>query len=132
MQDLWILAEGLGEDQVPGIVALGRFKGSVRRLVARQDPDVLDTWFSSGLWPIGTLGWPEYAPYDRIMVTAGAPAVPEALVEQMADNGKLVIPVGDRFSQVLQILTKHKNRVETTTSCHCVFVKLIGKDGWSG
>ena len=80
----------------------------------------------------GTLGWPEYAPYDRIMVTAGAPAVPEALVEQMADNGKLVIPVGDRFSQVLQILTKHKNRVETTTSCHCVFVKLIGKDGWSG
>ena len=79
----------------------------------------------------GTLGWREHAPYDGIIVTAGAPAIPEVLVEQLAENGKLVIPVGDRFSQILQVLTKRGNRVETTTSCHCVFVKLIGKDGWS-
>lgn len=78
----------------------------------------------------GTLGWSEHAPYDRIIVTAGAPAVPEALIEQLAENGKLVLPVGDRFSQVLQILTKQEGRLHTENSCHCVFVKLIGKDGW--
>ncbi len=79
----------------------------------------------------GTLGWNEHAPYNGIIVTAGAPSVPEALIDQLAENGKLVIPVGDRFSQILQVITKQGNRVDTTTSCHCVFVKLIGKDGWS-
>ncbi len=78
----------------------------------------------------GTLGWSEHAPYDRIIVTAGAPAVPEALIAQLAENGKLVLPVGDRFSQVLQILTKREGRLHTENSCRCVFVKLIGKDGW--
>lgn len=80
----------------------------------------------------GTVGWPEHAPYDRIIVTAGAPATPAALLEQLHEDGKLVIPVGDRFSQVLQVLHKQHNRLETTTSCRCIFVKLIGKDGWSG
>ncbi len=80
----------------------------------------------------GTLGWPEHAPYHRIIVTAGAPTTPTALLEQLHDDGKLIIPVGDRFSQVLQIIHKHHHRLETTTSCRCVFVKLIGKDGWSG
>lgn len=79
----------------------------------------------------GTLGWSDHAPYDGIIVTAGAPSVPEVLIEQLAENGKLVIPVGDRFSQILQIMTKQDNRIETKTSCHCVFVKLIGKNGWS-
>ena len=79
----------------------------------------------------GTLGWSEHAPYDRIIVTAGAPVVPEALIEQLAENGKLVIPVGDRFAQVLKILSKQEDgRLHTENSCHCVFVKLIGKDGW--
>ncbi len=78
----------------------------------------------------GTLGWPEHAPYDRILVTAGAPAVPKALLEQLADGGKLVIPVGDRMSQTLQIMTKHQGQLRTETSCQCVFVKLIGQDGW--
>lgn len=79
----------------------------------------------------GTVGWPEHAPYDGIIVTAGAPAVPQALLAQLANHGKMVIPVGDLFSQVLHVLTKHDERVDTTTTCHCVFVKLIGKDGWS-
>lgn len=78
----------------------------------------------------GTLGWSEYTPYDRIIVTAGAPVVPKALIEQLADGGKLVIPVGNRVSQVLEVITKHGARLDTQTSCHCVFVKLIGKDGW--
>ena len=78
----------------------------------------------------GTLGWPEHAPYDRIVVTAGAPVVPKALIGQLAEEGKLVIPVGDRMSQTLRILTKHQGQLRTETSCQCVFVKLIGQDGW--
>lgn len=79
----------------------------------------------------GTLGWPEHAPYDRIIVTAGAPALPQALVEQLADDGTLVIPVGDRVSQVLQVIRKRRGHpIDTATSCRCVFVKLIGQDGW--
>jgi protein-L-isoaspartate(D-aspartate) O-methyltransferase len=78
----------------------------------------------------GTLGWIEYAPYDRIIVTAGAPSIPEQLAGQLAENGKLVIPVGNRFSQVLQVITKQNSQITTKTSCHCVFVKLIGKHGW--
>jgi protein-L-isoaspartate(D-aspartate) O-methyltransferase len=79
----------------------------------------------------GTLGWQEHAPYNGIIVTAGAPAVPPALIDQLADGGKLIIPVGDHFSQVLSVLTKHGERMDKTTACHCVFVKLIGKNGWS-
>ena len=78
----------------------------------------------------GTLGWEEYAPYDRIIVTAGAPAIPEHLLEQLTEHGKLVIPVGNRVTQMLQVITKQEGRINTTTSCHCVFVRLIGKDGW--
>lgn len=78
----------------------------------------------------GTQGWKEFAPYDRIIVTAGAPAVPEPLIEQLADNGKLIIPVGTHVSQILNVLTKQGGKIELTTSCPCVFVKLIGKHGW--
>ncbi len=78
----------------------------------------------------GTVGWSEHAPYQRVLVTAGAPIVPESLLTQLADGGKLVIPVGDRVSQIVQIITKHGNRLDTKTSCHCTFVKLIGQDGW--
>ena len=78
----------------------------------------------------GTLGWPEHAPYDRILVTAGAPAVPEALITQLAEGGKLIIPVGTRISQTLHIITKQQGRLHTETACPCVFVKLIGQEGW--
>ena len=60
-----------------------------------------------------------------------APSVPDVLFEQLAEHGKLVIPVGDRFSQILKIFTKQESHMDTETSCHCVFVKLIGKHGWS-
>lgn len=83
----------------------------------------------------GTLGWKEYAPYDGIVVTAGSPDLPDALVKQLAPGGKLVIPIGDRdiqeIWQVIRIkeddgneyldIYKHKN---------FKFVPLIGKEGW--
>jgi protein-L-isoaspartate(D-aspartate) O-methyltransferase len=79
----------------------------------------------------GTIGWSEYAPYDRILVTAGAPDVPKSLLEQLADPGVLVIPVGTQGFQDLKVVTKHEGEVETRSGGGCVFVPLLGKEGWS-
>jgi len=80
----------------------------------------------------GTLGWAEEAPFHAILVTAGAPKVPSPLVEQLAMGGRLVIPVGDRFSQTLTRvrLTPEGPKHEYLGGCR--FVKLIGKHGWEG
>ena len=80
----------------------------------------------------GTLGWPEHAPYDRIIVTAGAPSVPTSLTAQLADQGLLVIPVGERYFQTLTLVTRRGDRLDTEAACGCTFVKLIGKEGWDG
>jgi protein-L-isoaspartate(D-aspartate) O-methyltransferase len=78
----------------------------------------------------GSLGWAEYGPYDAILVTAGAPEIPNALISQLAENGRLVIPVGDEYSQVLNLVKKHKGRIYRKEFCGCAFVPLIGKEGW--
>jgi protein-L-isoaspartate(D-aspartate) O-methyltransferase len=77
-----------------------------------------------------TLGWPEDAPYDAIIVSAGAPSVPKALLEQLAWNGRLVIPVGSRWQQELLRVTKLRkgNHVENLGGCY--FVPLIGEGAW--
>jgi len=80
----------------------------------------------------GTLGWPEEAPFDAILVTAGAPQVPRPLVEQLALGGRLVVPVGDRFSQTLTRALKTKEGVKFDYLGGCRFVRLIGKYGWQG
>jgi protein-L-isoaspartate(D-aspartate) O-methyltransferase len=77
-----------------------------------------------------TLGWPEGAPYDAIIVSAGAPTVPQALVEQLTWNGRLVIPVGSRWQQELLRVTKLKKRNEVENLGGCYFVPLIGKGAW--
>jgi protein-L-isoaspartate(D-aspartate) O-methyltransferase len=79
----------------------------------------------------GTLGWPEMAPFDRIIVTAGAPCVPKALKEQLTDDGMLVIPVGGEELQYLEVFTKKGDSYQKKVSTACRFVKLIGKEGWS-
>lgn len=78
----------------------------------------------------GTLGWEEFSPYDRIVVTAASPQVPDSLTKQLKEEGILVIPLGGSFSQILTRITKHKNDIETEDICACVFVPLIGKEGW--
>jgi protein-L-isoaspartate(D-aspartate) O-methyltransferase len=78
----------------------------------------------------GTEGWPENAPYDRIIVAAGAPSVPEPLTEQLADGGRLVMPVGGRMSQRLVTIERHGDELEQTAGMSCVFVPLIGRHGW--
>jgi len=79
----------------------------------------------------GSIGWPDYSPYDGIIVTAGAPEIPNALIEQLAENGRLVIPVGDEFSQVLNLVRKHKGRIYRKEFFGCTFVPLVGKGGWN-
>ncbi len=79
----------------------------------------------------GTKGLPALAPYDGIIVTAGAPSVPMTLVEQLAVGGKLVIPVGDRRSQKMLLITKEKNgKISKKEFDHFSFVPLLGQHGW--
>jgi protein-L-isoaspartate(D-aspartate) O-methyltransferase len=80
----------------------------------------------------GTEGWPEEAPFDRILVTAGAPAVPETLRSQLADGGRLVIPVGPPGLQRLTTVDRYGDRFETREGEACTFVPLIGRHGWDG
>ena len=78
----------------------------------------------------GTEGWPEHAPFDRIIVTAAAPDVPQTLIEQLADGGVLVAPVGERHAQELERVVKRGDRLEREYSVPCTFVPLIGRYGW--
>jgi protein-L-isoaspartate(D-aspartate) O-methyltransferase len=79
----------------------------------------------------GSLGIPELAPYDAIIVTAGAPVVPKSLIEQLAIGGRLVIPVGDRKTQKMLCLTKKgENKLEKEEFHHFSFVPLLGDEGW--
>ena len=78
----------------------------------------------------GTLGWPEEAPFDAIMVTAGAPKVPGPLKAQLADGGRLVIPVGSEFHQILYRVKRQKDTFSEEALTSCVFVPLVGEEGW--
>ncbi|MBM4031572.1 MAG: protein-L-isoaspartate(D-aspartate) O-methyltransferase [Planctomycetes bacterium] len=78
----------------------------------------------------GTLGWQEEAPFDRIIVTAGGPSVPPSLEAQLADAGRLVMPVGSWGGQDLVALERRGERLERESHGGCVFVRLVGKEGW--
>ena len=78
----------------------------------------------------GTLGWEEFAPFDRIIVTAASPSIPSPLMEQLKEGGKLILPVGESLGQVLTLAEKKKEGVASTRICGCVFVPLIGKYGY--
>jgi protein-L-isoaspartate(D-aspartate) O-methyltransferase len=80
----------------------------------------------------GTLGWNEFAPFDGIVVTAGSPSVPVSLKNQLAIGGRMVIPVGDKYSQKLRIVSKfEKDKFEEEDIPEFKFVPLIGKEGWN-
>ena len=78
----------------------------------------------------GTFGWPDEAPFDRILVTAGGPSVPPPLLEQLAEGGRMVMPVGPATYQKLQVIDKIGGQPRVTEDSECVFVKLIGKFAW--
>ncbi len=79
----------------------------------------------------GTVGWNEFSPFDGIIVTAGAPDVPEALKQQLADGGRLVIPVGDREVQKVIIMKRAGDLFLIEETFGFKFVPLVGKNGWS-
>lgn len=78
----------------------------------------------------GSKGLPTKAPFDKILVTAGAPVVPQALIDQLSENGILVIPVGDREKQRMVKITKRKNKIEEEEYDSFAFVPLLGESGW--
>ena len=78
----------------------------------------------------GSVGWLEAAPFDGIIVTAGYYDIPDVFIEQLADGGRLVIPVGDEQNQRLKVLKKGKERLEIQDICECRFVKLVGRYAW--
>ncbi len=78
----------------------------------------------------GTYGWPDQAPFDAILITASAKEIPESLVNQLGEGGKLTAPVGDADEQKLVVLTKTKSRISRRELGACKFVPLIGKYGW--
>ena len=84
------------------------------------------------IYPAGkTLGRPEDAPYDAIMVTAGAPKIPETLVSQMTIGGRMVIPVGSRYMQELCKIIRQQEKTTVQNMGGCRFVSLIGQDAWN-
>ena len=80
----------------------------------------------------GTLGWPEEAPFQALIVTAAAPGVPESLKRQLADGGRLVLPVGSGFGQELPTVRREGGAFTETPGIACIFVPLVGREGYPG
>jgi protein-L-isoaspartate(D-aspartate) O-methyltransferase len=104
----------------------------IKKLLARAriNLDKARCFNTIGKMADGTMGWPENAPYDAVIVTAGGPEIPEALIEQLADPGVMVIPVGDRISQQLTRVVKSDGNVRVEAGESVKFVSLIGAQGW--
>jgi len=78
----------------------------------------------------GTVGWEDEAPFDRVIVAAASPEVPAPLFQQLAEGGRMVVPVGDAHGQTLHVVEKVNGQMRVSTDVGCVFVRLIGKYGW--
>ena len=78
----------------------------------------------------GSVGLPQHAPFDKVLVAAAAPKIPESLVAQLADGGRLVVPVGNRFEQQVQVVRKVGAQTVVTMHDLCRFVPLVGEEGW--
>lgn len=133
-----VLEVGTGSGYQTAILAtLARRVCSIERipaLVARARRTLEELGFTNVVVRLGdgTYGWPDEAPFDRVLVTAGAPAVPAPLFQQLTEGGRMVLPIGEPESQTLYVVEKVEGRMRTSTECGCVFVKLVGRYGWEG
>jgi protein-L-isoaspartate(D-aspartate) O-methyltransferase len=108
-------------ERVPALIE--RAREVIQRLAVRN---------VSLLMGDGTLGWRDYAPYDAILVSAAAPVVPAPLAQQLAEGGRILIPLGTREEQVLTVCTRHGDDLERRDIGPARFVPLLGTYGWSG
>lgn len=120
-----LLAELAG--QVFSIERIGALLDSAREVIRK-----LEIRNVSFLLGDGTLGWRQYAPYDAILVGAGAPAVPSTYHEQLAEGGRILIPLGDREEQTLFMYTRRGDKLEEMEIAPVRFVPLVGKYSWEG
>lgn len=79
----------------------------------------------------GTIGWSRYGPYDAVLVSAGGPEIPQPLLEQLAEGGRMLVPVGTREAQRLVLVRRHGARFEQEEVLDCTFVPLLGRFGWA-
>ena len=105
----------------------------IRELSARARTTLDDLRFSNIALLVGdgTIGWSRYAPYDAILVAAASPDVPQALLDQLALGGRMLIPIGDRNEQTLTLFEKTSDGVHREDITACTFVPLLGRFGWT-
>ena len=131
-----VLEIGTGSGYQTAILAeLARRVCSIERLprLAERARALLEQLGYANVWVrvgSGTLGWPDEAPFDRILVTAGGPSVPPPLFQQLAEGGRLVLPLGDPVNQTLTLVEKVRGEMKTQEHGECKFVKLVGKYAW--
>ena len=131
-----VLEVGTGSGYQTAVLGvLARRVCSIERLprLAERARATLEALGATNVWirvGNGALGWPDEAPFERILVTAGGPAVPPPLVEQLADGGRLVLPVGSAQDQVLTVVERAGGTVRSREAGECKFVKLVGKYAW--
>ena len=131
-----VLEIGTGSGYQAAVLArLAQFVFTVERIpglarLAKERLDLLQVENVSVKVMDGTLGWRAQAPYDAILVTAAAPEVPQPLVEQLNDGGRLVVPVGSRETQVLWVAERRGDRTRVSELRGACFVPLIGRRGW--
>ena len=98
---------------------------------AREQLDALRVSNVAILVGDGTIGWSRYAPYDKVLVAAGGPEIPQPLVDQLAEGGRMLVPVGTREAQRLVLVEKEGTRVTQEEVLDCTFVPLLGRFGWA-
>jgi protein-L-isoaspartate(D-aspartate) O-methyltransferase len=132
-----VLEIGTGSGYQTAILALlARRVCSVERVpsLATRARTLLESQGVTNVWVRvgdGTLGWPDEAPFDRILVTAGAPAVPAPLFDQLIEGGRMVMPVGDTSNQTLTLVEKIDGAMRTSAHGDCTFVKFVGRYAWA-
>ena len=133
-----VLDVGAGSGyQTAILAALGREVYAIERIGELTDK-ALQVLRSLGIENVtiqtgdGSMGWAEYAPFDRIICGAGAPQTPGAWIEQLSDGGRIILPVGDTEVQTLMVVDKSGDKVRRRRLCDVRFVKLIGEQAWPG
>ena len=131
-----ILEVGTGSGYQTAVLAeLARRVCTIERLprLAERARALLEQLGYDNVWVrvgSGTLGWPDEAPFDRILVTAGGPSIPPPLFQQLGEGGRMVVPVGDVANQTLTVVEKVRGEMKTQLCGDCKFVKLVSKYAW--